>query len=616
MLSLTNSFLAQHHPFDQLPPEVCQTLEQQLELSVIHRGETLWEIGEPAEWLGVLRQGAIELLDSQNELLGRLGEGDLFGQQALLAEEPRHEQAVVLEDGFLYRIPAPLFYRLYREHRAFAYFFNGGSERLRQALRGDEDDEHSLINLRVVDLLTRAPITLTSSATVTEAAQRMTQERVSAMLIVDEQQRLVGIVTDRDLRSRVLATELPGSTPLAQVMTSPPKSTDAHTPAYGALLQMARYRLHHLPVLDGERVLGMITATDLIQRRAHSPVYLAGDIHKCNDLAGLQTASAQLPNVLLQLVENGASAHSIGHLISSLGEAITQRLLQLAEAELGPPPVAYAWLIGGSQARAEQTAHSDQDSCLLLSPDYNAEQHGEYFRALTKRVCDDLNACGYVYCPGDIMATNPRWHQPLPVWRRMFTSWIETPEPEALLNASVFFDLRCIYGDRSLFDELQHYVLRQTPDNQIFLGLMAANALRHQPPLGFFRNFVLVRGGDHDHTLDLKLRGVVPIIDLARVLALTMGSPAVNTRERLEDAVAGRLLAQAMSHDLGDALEFIASVRLRHQANRIRQSQAADNYLPPESLSHFERNHLKDAFSVVRDVQNLLAQRYPLARIS
>ena len=185
MLSLTNSFLAQHHPFDQLPPEVCQTLEQQLELSVIHRGETLWEIGEPAEWLGVLRQGAIELLDSQNELLGRLGEGDLFGQQALLAEEPRHEQAVVLEDGFLYRIPAPLFYRLYREHRAFAYFFNGGSERLRQALRGDEDDEHSLINLRVVDLLTRAPITLTSSATVTEAAQRMTQERVSAMLIVD-----------------------------------------------------------------------------------------------------------------------------------------------------------------------------------------------------------------------------------------------------------------------------------------------------------------------------------------------------------------------------------------------------------------------------------------------
>jgi CBS domain-containing protein len=320
--------------------------------------------------------------------------------------------------------------------------------------------------------------------------------------------------------------------------------------------------------------------------------------------------------VLRNLVESNATAHSIGHVISSVGEAITCRLLQLAEQQLGPPPVPYAWLAAGSLARGEQTALSDQDNCLLLSDDYNSAQHGEYFIALSRFVSDGLNDCGYVYCPGDVMATNPEWRQPLAQWKRYFDRWIEQPEPKALMLSSVFFDLRLIHGEQNLLDALRQHILQKSKANRIFLAYMTGNAITHRPPLGLLRNFVLVKGGENHRTLDLKHSGVVPIIDLARIYCLAAGLAEVNTWDRLDAAAGqGELSAQGAA-DLRDALEFISAVRLRHQARRIKQEQAPNNFVPPNKLSHFERNNLKDAFALVRTMQSVLAQRFQTGRLT
>ena len=213
------------------------------------------------------------------------------------------------------------------------------------------------------------------------------------------------------------------------------------------------------------------------------------------------------------------------------------------------------------------------------------------------------------------MAITPQWRQPLAVWKRYFDGWIEQPEPKALMLSCIFFDLRPLYGDRSLFHELSEHVLAKSKTNRIFLAFMTGNALTHQPPLGFFRNFVLIKGGEHDHTLDLKHNGVVPIVDLARIYCLARGLPAVNTQERLEAAADESELSSSGAADLLDALEFIGAVRLEHQVRRIKQGQKPDNFVPPDKLSHFERNHLKDAFSIVRTMQSALSQRFQAGRL-
>lgn len=487
----------------------------------------------------------------------------------------------------------------------------GAVERL---TRGD-DTGINLLTVPLTELIARDPITLPPTASIQQAAKVMAERRVSSMLVVEDD-KLVGIVTDRDLRIRVLAAGLPYDRPLNEIMTPYPTTVPSSAYGFEALLAMARGNVHHLPVVDEGKVRGMITATDLLERRATSAVYLVGDIHKRRTPADLAEVSKLLPRILVSLVDANASAHSAGHVISAIGEALTCRLLVLAEESLGPPPVPYAWLAAGSLARFEQTALSDQDNGLLLSDDYDPEQHGEYFEQLARYVCDGLDACGYIYCPGDVMAMNPEWRQPLAQWKRYFDRWIEQPEPKALMLSSIFFDLRPLYGDFELFQQLSNHVLEKSKKNRIFLSYMTANAMTHQPPLGFLRNFVLIRDREHANTLDLKHNGVVPVVDLARIYALAAGLAPVNTRERLEAVAGAGELSTSGGADLLDALEFIGTVRLQHQARQIKRGEKPDNFVSPKVLSQFERKHLKDAFGVVRTLQSALTQRFQSGRLS
>ena len=602
-------FLARYHPFDRLPPEVLASLPKMLELRYVRCGTELFSPGTLNHHLYTIRAGAVEVRDRDGNMLSRLGEGDTFGGRALLRRGPTLHGTTAIEDTLLYLLPADEFYRLCEGHPQFSYHFGSiAAERLREGLSVQGAGEGAnLMTVPIAQMLSRPAVTLTSGAAICEAAKQMTEARISSILVVDDGE-LVGVVTDRDIRSRCVAAEVPWDRPVGDIMTRSPYTVSTKQYGFEALVAMVRYNIRHLPVMDGEQVAGMVTATDLIHRRSASAVYLVGDVFKQKSVEKIAEASQQIPKVLVNLVD------AIGHVISSVGEAVTCRLLQLAEEALGPPPVPYAWMAAGSLARFEQTARSDQDNGLLLSEDYRAEQHGAYFEQLTRRVCDGLHACGYVYCPGDVMAVNPKWRQPLSAWKRYFEGWIMSPEPKALMHSSIFFDLRCLFGDQRLFRELQAHVLGLSRTNRIFLAYMASNALQYQPPLGFFRNFVLVRGGEHAHTLNLKHKGVVPIVDLARIYALAEGLAAVNTRHRLEVLGGkGEVSAQGAA-DLRDALELISMVRLRHQVRLIRAGRPPDNYMAPDALSNLERSHLKDAFSIVQTMQASLGQRYQVGR--
>lgn len=472
-----------------------------------------------------------------------------------------------------------------------------------------DDPALTLMTTPVGALIKRAPFTLPGTTSIREAARHMREQQVSSVLLV-EQDRLVGLATDRDLRNRVIAEGLDGQRPLAEIATPTPHTVQIQVPAFNVLLLMARHNIHHVPVMDGSRLVGMITATDLTERHSNSAVYLVGDIHRQTSVQGLQQVGQRIKALQQALAAADATAYNTGHIITTITDAITVRLLQLAQAQLGPPPVDFAWVAAGSQARSEQTARTDQDNCMVLDDTYEEQAHGAYFKALAQFVCAGLDACGYVYCPGDMMAMTDTWRQPRRRWVDYFARWTGQPDPKSLMLTCVFFDLRRIEGHATLLDGLRREVLRRTQGNSIFLAHMVANALHNAPPLGLFGGLSTQRSGDHKGTIDLKHGGIAPIVDLARICALSTGDEAVNTHDRLDNCTNGGVISEQSARDLREALEFLAFMRIQHQSRQMAMGLAPDNHLRPDEISNFERTQLKDAFAVVQSLQSVLGQRF------
>jgi len=479
----------------------------------------------------------------------------------------------------------------------------------RPALPGAGAEDLASTPVRAV--LSRAPVTVPPEATIRVAAERMREHGVSSVLIVSGE-RLVGILTDRDLRNRVVAAGLDPERPVGEIATRDVLTTDLRTTAFDAMLLMARHNVHHVPVLDEGRVAGMITATDLTARQTASAVVLAGEIHKQASVEDLKKVTGRIRLLQRNLAAADATAYATGQVVTAMTDALTRRLLQMAETRLGPPPVPYVWVAAGSQARCEQTAKSDQDNCMILDDAYDEARHGEYFKALATFVCDGLDACGYIHCPGDMMAMTDVWRQPQRRWRQYFREWILEPAPKALMLTCVFFDLRAVHGQTALLDEVRAEVLELARNNSIFLAYMVGNALTHRPPLNVLGRIATARSGPERGKVDLKHLGVVPIVDLARVYALAGGHAAVNTWDRLETA--GGEVTTESARDLRDALEYIAVIRIHHQARQIAAGEAPDNFLAPAELSNFQRSQLRDAFAVVQKLQEVIGQRHQAGR--
>ena len=606
-------FLEQHPPFSVLTEEQLNELPPDIEIRYLRRGTPF----PPEEgYIYVVRSGAIELRDPDGEVCEKLAEGDLYTTPCQLLDFKSNCRGTAAEDTLVYMMACERLKALCRTSATFNKHFSSSlRDRLKLAVSTVQEPasgETYSMTVEVRDLVRREPVAVEAGTTIRETAALMSRENVSSVMVLDNGM-LAGIITDRDLRRRCVAIGRPTDEPASSIMTPAPQTIQAHNLMVQALMTMTRLHVHHLPVMDGDRLAGMLTATDLARHQSTNSAYIAVDIRKAKNLEDLVQASNRLPALQMQLANASATALHISEAISCITDSITSRLLEMAEEQLGPPPVPYVWLAGGSQARHEQSSHSDQDNALLISDEMRPE-HDDYFARLAQFVSDGLNACGFVYCPGDAMATNPKWRQPLRVWRKYFTNWINKPEPMALMLSSIFFDLRPVRGDDSLFHRLQTEVLARTRGNSIFLAYMAANALQHRPPLGFFRTFVVIRGGEHDDTFDIKHRGIVPITDLARVYALSEGLRPVNTTERLRAAVESGALSREMGESLEDALEFIASLRIRHQAESIARGRPADNFLPPDDLSRLEREHLKDAFKVIETMQSTLESRYQAGR--
>ncbi|OQX03756.1 MAG: nucleotidyltransferase [Thiothrix lacustris] len=606
------SYLAKCSPLKDLPAEWLDKLAANVTFQCNGIGDAVMSIGEQNDRVLLIRRGAVDVFLENGELYGRFSKGDWVGYRSVMRGGVVGMTVKALEDSLFFAIPGTLFLELVDSfERVSQYFSERKQERLRSAIQEmRSSDNYAMITLHVQDLMKPA-LLIRKDVPVQTVAQQMTETKSRAAIITEDDSTPHGMVTDTDFR-RVIAEGLRIDLPIGDIMTRKLYTLSPNDQASEALLLMTRFNLRHVPVVNNNEVVGVISATDLLRGQSHNAIYMVGDIFTAPDVARLAELSKGLPNVLVGLVKQNLPANDVGHAITSIGQAIARRLLVMAEAQFGKPPVPYAFIVAGSMARREQTAHSDQDNGMILSDEYNEVEHGEYFRNVAKFVSDGLNACGYVYCPGNVMATNDQWRQPLSVWRGYFETWINKPEPQALMYASIFFDLRCLYGEENLLNNLQEEVLHKTKASTLFQAFMASNALGFSPPLGFFRGFVLDKDkdGSDEKGMDMKKRGVVPIIDLARLYSLAGGLRPINTWERLEAIAEVGVMNRSMIEDLRDAFEFISTVRLQHQAKQIEKGLKPNNYVPPEELSSLERRHLKDAFEVVSSMQDGMTTRY------
>lgn len=609
-------FLAVNPPFDQLPDAVLDELPALMTTRYVQRGEEILTLGEPNDEFYVIRSGAIDLRDEGDNLVERAAEGSSMGTVTLVDGDPSTFRAVASEDTLVLVMSGPDWHRLAGSNTAFREFFLGQRrERVRGALRNAHlaDSGMAVLRTRAKDMVRHAIVETTADASVREAARIMADRNVSSILVMDGP-RILGIVTDRDLRKRVVAAGLDTSDSVSSVMTPDPTVVAAEAVAFEVLLLMMDGQIHHLPVVESGRPIGVITSTDLVRLEHANPVYLVRDIATQADVAGVAKVTSRLPQTVTRLVSQDATADDIGKVVTAVADSVVRKIIALAEADLGRPPAPYCWMVLGSQARGESALGSDQDNAIILADDAGPE--GErYVAALAEKVVAGLEQCGYPRCEGDVMATNPRWRQSLSGWRKEFSRWLHEPTSDALLNAAIFFDARALAGDTTLFTDLYRGVQAQAQKSGRFLGLMAAQAVRHEPPLGFFRGFVLQKEGEHKDTLNLKWGGIGAVQETARVLALAAGSPAMRTHDRITDAANAHLLTHETATDLSDAYEFISYVRLEHQAKAVLDGRSPGNHVNPDTLSSLDRRHLRDAFGVVRTVQGQVAQRYPAARI-
>lgn len=453
-------------------------------------------------------------------------------------------------------------------------------------------------------------------ASIREAAEVMTANHISSLLVVNQDQsagnsaELVGIITDRDLRERVLARGIDPATSVDRVMSNQIITLDDNAYVFEATLLMLRHNIHHLPIVQRQKPVGVLALSDLMRHESKSSILLVRSIFKMSSIEELKIHAGQLPAVFVRMVKEDANSHMIGSAMAVIGRSFKQRLLELAEEQFGPPPVDYCFLALGSMARDEQLIYTDQDNAMVLDDNYREADHGAYFSQVAKFVSDGLAACGYAYCDGEVMATNPKWRMTLSGWKQHFSNWIDEASPQALLNSNIFFDLDGVWGRTGWATDLRRFITHKSKKNRKFLASMARNALNRTPPLGFFKEFVLEKDGQHKDSMNLKRRGTAPLTDIIRVHALAVGSVAVNSFERLEDVIAADLLPEGKGTDMSDALEYISIVRIRHQAKQIEAGEVVDNNVRPRHLTSFDRRNLKEAFQVVSSAQNFLKYRY------
>ena len=605
------TFLGRYPPFDALPPERLQTLSAGIQIEHFAEGTViLRQSGAPADALYVIRKGAVELLDD-GMVLDLLGEGEMFGQFSLLGGASPTATVRAQEDTLCYLIGAEAADELLGTRTGRTFVLGTFRDRL---LRRSEAGRMRSTDGRyrpLSELIRRAIVQAPPETSVADAAATMAAQRVSSLLV--PMREGWGILTDRDLRSRVLAAGRSPDTPIGEIVTFPVRTLPAETMAGEALLAMFAQGVHHFPVAGThDELLGVVTDTDLMGLGRHTPFAIGSAIDRAATREDVVRAASELPSVVVALVGASADPVDVGRVVALVIDAMTRRLLQLGIDRLGDPPASWAWLALGSAARHEQALHTDQDHALAFEPpDGQPVDVDGYFAELAEFVTSGLEEAGIPRCRGDAMAVHPALRRSLAGWREALETWMSEPGRQGSVLSSIVYDYRHVAGPLDAEPFLDAVVLeaRRRP---LFLKSLGRRAIDVRPPTGFLRDLVVERRGEHAGQLDVKHGGITIIANLARVRAVAAGVSAKGTIPRLEAAAAEGSLDAETADQLTEAFRFLWEVRLRHEAEQVTEGRPVDDFVDPSTLGPVARRALKESFQVIARAQRELATEFDL----
>ena len=621
-----HTFLKQTPPFSCLNDAALGGIVKNLSLEFHPKGKIiLRQNGPAAEHLVIIRQGAVKVFVSTNEdeevLVDFRTAGEFFGLRSFLFGEISLDTIIASEDTVCYLVDKDVVLDLLKTNAEFSEFcLRSLLKRLMHMAYKEMHDrtllygggDKLLFTNILDDLATKKVITASEDLSIREAAEIMADHNISSLVLLDDHGLPSGMVTDKDLRNKVLSKGKDSSEKVGDIMSVTIIKAEARDPCFEALLKMIRYNIHHLLVVSQGELRGILTSHDLMMLQGTSPLAVAREIENQDTIDGLVPVARKINRIITLLIRDGDKASNITRIITEINDRLLKRVLEITEFRMGPPPVGYCWIIFGSEGRKEQTFKTDQDNAIIYEdrPEVDGTAAATYFSRFAAHMKDALERCGFPPCPADYMASNPKWCQPLSVWKKYFSKWIQNPTPEAILRSLIFFDFRPVHGDLLLAERLRAFLAHEVKDRSLFFAHMAGVAVMNRPPLDLFRRFACEKSGDHKGKFNIKLKGLSPIIDVARLFALEKKVYHTSTIERLTALRESSSLGGSLPGELEQAFEFLMSLRLKHQYEQIQAGKEPDNFIDPHGMGTLDKTLLKEAFKLITSVQDTTMRSY------
>ncbi|OGW36068.1 MAG: hypothetical protein A2010_12995 [Nitrospirae bacterium GWD2_57_9] len=620
-------FLKKVPPFQFLDDQVLTMVVKNLSMEFYPKGTVILKQDSPAsDTLKIIKKGGVKVSvkskDGEDVVIDYRGEGDTFGLISLMGKERQKTTIVAVDDTICYLLNKETVYRLIDDHPPVTEYLlqshftkyidkTYGEMHSKSLFYGSSD--HLLFTTLIGDIAGKEVVTVPESASIQEAAREMAKHRISSIIIADRNKLPTGIVTDRDLREKVVARGRDVSDPVKDIMNLPLIRVDAKDYCFEAVLKMIKHNIHHIVVIKDGALRGVLTNHDLMMLQGTSPLSFAKDLESQQTIEGLVPVSAKINRVVGLLLKEGARAGNITKILTELNDRLVRKVLEITEKKLGRPPVPYCWIAFGSEGRKEQTFKTDQDNAIIYEDaDTPAKEEAakRYFAEFSTLAQDSLLRCGFPPCPAGYMASNGKWRQPLGAWKRYFSSWVAEPTPDAILHALIFFDFRTVYGEIVIGEQLREHLAGILKDQKVFLGHLANITVQNRPPIGFFKTFVVEKTGEHKDQLNLKVKGIAPLVDIVRLFALEKGVRETSTLERIEALRSRHTVVAEFADELKQAFEFIMLLRIHNQFEQIEAGRFPDNFINPSRLSNLEKRTIREAFGLITKMQDHIIEVY------
>lgn len=569
-----------------------------------------------SEYFFLVQEGAVGLFSNGTILVEECDEGDIFGLRALVRNDGYKLTARAIEETILYAIPSHFYESLLKENKNASNFILKSfankittNENISGNLPSDQILEDS-----ITANFSKNPVTCSKEASVQEAAQIMSEKKVGS-LVITENDKPLGILTDKDLRIKVATGKYSISEQVNQIMSSPVICSSPNLSIAEAQIQMMKHKITHLCITEdgtiNTKIIGVLSEHDIILIRENNPSVIIKQIKRCTSVTDLKQIKRKTEQLLHQYIQQSAAITFVSKIISEINASLTIRVIDLAIEELGEqPPVSFSWINLGSQGRSEQLLTTDQDNAIIYEDTTN-DNAKIFFLKLGELVTETLHKIGFEYCPAQMMASNERWCLSISEWKNQFSNWISKPTEENLMFCTIFFDFSSVYGSHHLAVELNAFISSSIQKHPVFLNLLGKNALQNPAPLGFFRQFLVEQSGEHKNQFDIKSRAMMPLADAARLLSLELGQSERNTIERFQALLKIENQNSEIYRNCIEAFLTLLEFRTRYGMKH----EDSGRFIALDELTKLEKLALKGCFKAIKEIQNLIMIRYQLAQI-